>query len=326
MHMISLYLTVQRSRLRAKVDQLPLTKLTPPAHAFFSFGAHSLARSKTSSKKSHKKRRKRIVKDRCPQHQTATMKARSETRERSRRHGNWWLKAVLLGQLLLLFLHTANVVTVSAQDCSAFATPAVIKGKKIFNSLTGTYIPIKGVNYYPRPNAGELVQTNSIDFFTESYRAVWERDIIYFTQLHVNVVRIYAISPGQNHDGFMCALQAAGMYLMVGLAADCLDCAISSADAPNCYSAELKARGQFIIAEFARYDNVLAFSAGNEASLVAGSSVTNGPCQKQFIRDMRAFIQSCNSTIRHIPVGLEIADFEREAQALWYGYVRMRCR
>lgn len=214
---------------------------------------------------------------------------------------------------------------VSAQisDCSAFAPPAIIKGRKIFDSSSGSYIPIKGINYYPRPNSGLLSQTNSIDFFTEEYRAIWERDIANFQQLQVNVVRIYAVSPGQNHDGFMCALKAAGMYAVIGLAADCEDCAIGKDSAPACYSAALKERGQFIISEFARYHNVLAFSAGNEVSLTAASTESNGPCQKQFIRDMRAFVQSCNSTIRHIPIGLEIADEDRSAQALWYGSVNI---
>lgn len=225
-----------------------------------------------------------------------------------------------LGVALSSALWVSNVAAQgsSGTDCSVYAPPAVIKGKKIFDVLTGTYIPIKGINYYPRPNAGELVQTNSIDFFTEDYRDIWERDVAFFQQLNINVVRIYAVSPGQNHDGFMCALKAAGIYAIIGLAADCENCAIGTQAAPACYSAELKSRGQFIIAEFARYQNVLAFSAGNEVSLSSASAETNGPCQKQFIRDMRAFVQSCNETVRPIPIGLEIADTERSKQVLWY--------
>lgn len=202
--------------------------------------------------------------------------------------------------------------------CASFAPPAVFRGKKIYNSHTGEYIPIKGVNYYPRPNTGSFTQTNSIDFFTEAFRSVWERDIAMFRSLNINVVRIYAVEPGQNHDGFMCALKAAGIYVMVGLAADCLNCAVTKDPVPDCYPPELKTRGQFIIAEFARYDNVLAFSAGNEASLNAGVATVNGACQKQFIRDMRAYVRSCSATIRPIPVGLAFADVDRENKAKWY--------
>jgi hypothetical protein len=119
----------------------------------------------------------------------------------------------------------------------------------------------------------------------------------------------------------MCALRAAGIYLIVGLAADCENCAITKDAAPACYPPELKARGQFIIAEFARYDNVLAFEAGNEISLNAASPVDNAPCQKKFIRDMRAFIESCSATVRPIPVGLAIADADRADNVMWYKYV-----
>jgi len=101
-----------------------------------------------------------------------------------------------------------------------------------------------------------------------------------------------------------------------GLAAGCENSAITKDPAPACYPGELKTRGQFTIDEFARYNNVLAFSAGNEISLSAGSVSANGACQKQFIKDMRTFICDCSNTIRPIPVGLAIADVEREEKAL----------
>lgn len=213
--------------------------------------------------------------------------------------------------------------TIDAQNCSSIATPIVIKGKKFYNKLTGSYVPIIGVNYYPRPNAGNLTQTNSIDFFTKDYRNIWERDIEYFKQLNVNVVGLYAVAPGEDHEDFMCALQAANMYVIVGLSAQCEGCSIDKETLPpTCYPAALKQRGQFIISEFARYDNVLAFSAGNEVSLNTETPISNAPCQKQFIRDMRAYIKSCSGTVRHIPVGLAFGDESSEIRndnALYYG-------
>ena len=123
---------------------------------------------------------------------------------------------------LLLLLFGRRTVEVRGQaQCADFAPPAILEGKKFFNSITGEYVPIKGINYYPRPNAGSLAQTNSIDFFTDEYRSLWEPDIARFQQLNVNVVRVYAVQPGVSHDAFMCALRAAGIYLIVGLAADC---------------------------------------------------------------------------------------------------------
>ena len=217
--------------------------------------------------------------------------------------------------LLTLVCSTPTVLG----GCENILAAAIVKGKKFFSSKTGEYIPIKGINYYPRPNAGDLVISNSIDFFTEQYRHIWERDIQNFIKLGVNAIRLYAVDPGQNHDAFMCALKSAGIYVIVGMAASCDGCAIGSEAAPDCYSADLKARGQFIINEFSRYDNVLAFSAGNEANHFAPADhpEVNAPCQKQFLRDMRAYIQSCPN-MRQIPVGVETADANRDLNALYY--------
>ena len=247
-----------------------------------------------------------------------TYKPSPPTTTRVRRPTEIVLSALVF---ILIGSFTTTVVVQAQSQCGDYAPPAVIRGTKFFNSITGEYMPIKGINYYPRPNTGELAQTNSIDFFTDDYSYLWEPDIAHFQELNINVVRVYAVQPGVPHDGFMCALRAAGIYLIVGLAADCENCAITRDAAPACYPPELKARGQFIIAEFSRYDNVLAFEAGNEISLNAASLVDNAPCQKKFIRDMRAFIQSCDATIRAIPVGLAIADTDRADNVLWYKYV-----
>lgn len=209
--------------------------------------------------------------------------------------------------LLYICLTTLLPLSVRGQLCGDdLAPPAVIHGNKFFSSYSGEYIAIKGLSYYPRPNEGELTLTNSIDFFTEEYRHIWERDIEHFKELGVNAIRIYAVDPGKNHDAFMCALKASGIYVIVGLAADCFNCAITFAAPPDCYSPELRRRGEFIISEFAKYENVLAFSAGNEISLFPEEnlhSTDNAPCQKKFLRDMRAFIRRCSGSMREIPVG-----------------------
>jgi len=221
----------------------------------------------------------------------------------------------LLFVSLTVLLVTCTTVTA---QCNLIG-PAVIKGKKFFDSRSGRYIPLKGIAYYPRPNAGTLSEGKNRDFFGEEYRDIWERDIAYFQQLSINVVRIYAVDPGLDHSGFMCALQQAGIYAIIGLAASCEDCAVTGMQAPDCYPAALKERGQFVINIFAKYENVLAFCAGNEVLLYAPGQPPeyNGPCQKQFLRDMRAYIDSCPN-LRKIPVGVAVADFDRDEQALYY--------
>jgi 1,3-beta-glucanosyltransferase GAS5 len=220
-----------------------------------------------------------------------------------------------LSLILALFCCTHGV----HGACEDILAPAILKGKRFFSSRTGDYIPIKGVNYYPRPNDGDLVLTNSVDFFTEEFRYVWERDVANFVKLKVNAVRIYAVNPGLNHDAFMCALKSAGIYAIIGLGADCEHCSIASEPAPECYHAELKTRGEFIIHEFSRYDNVLAFSAGNEVNIVVpfDQPEVNGPCLKKFVRDMRAYMKGCPS-MRQIPVGVESADTKRRLNSQYY--------
>lgn len=206
--------------------------------------------------------------------------------------------------------------------------PAIVKGKRFFDSGTGEYIPIKGIAYYSRPNDGPLSITHSVDFFTETYRDLWEVDIQNFVKLGINTLRIYGVDPSQNHDAFMCALQDAGIYVIFGLLADCEDCGILAEEAPACYPPSLKGRGQFIINTFSKYRNTLAFSAGNEVAWYAkeagGDTSWNAPCQKQFIRDMRSYIKTCNAVVnsilpRKVPIGVVVADFDGSLNAKYYG-------
>lgn len=202
------------------------------------------------------------------------------------------------------------------------ATALEIKGNKFFNIQTGKSVTFRGVAYYPRPNAGEL-DKNNVDFFTNEHYSIWTRDIEHFVDLNINAVRLYAVDPSKNHDAFMNALKRRGIYVIVGLAANCEDCAITKDSPPSCYPPALKRRGQLIINAFAKYENVLGFSAGNEVGLSSaayGGTLSNAPCQKKFIRDMRAYIGSCvaGNRMRSIPVGLAVADADRRENLKYY--------
>jgi len=198
---------------------------------------------------------------------------------------------------------------------------------KLFEAISGKSVALKGIAYYPRPNTGTLDE-NNIDFFTEEYRHIWERDIPQLKNLGVNAIRIYSVDPSKNHDNFMCALQEAGIYAIIGLAASCQFCSVAGSAPPEnssefgCYAPELKSRGQFVIQAFSHYANVIGFSAGNESHLwdQGDNQRSNAPCQKKFIRDMRAYIASCSSTaaLRQIPVGNIVADLDRDIYAKYY--------
>jgi hypothetical protein len=209
-----------------------------------------------------------------------------------------------------------------ASLASGYTNPIVIKNYKMFDANTGDYFTVKGVDYYPRPNTGDL-DINNYDFFTDANSSIWTEDIAYLSEAGANAVRLYAVDPSQSHDDFMCELRKYGMYALVDLGASCENCSITVDEYPDCYPSALKTRGQQIITEFAQYDNVLGFSAGNEINNLVDDATTNAPCQKKFLRDMRAFIGSCSSTMRSIPVGVVMADPDtdtnnRELNALYY--------
>jgi 1,3-beta-glucanosyltransferase GAS5 len=223
---------------------------------------------------------------------------------------------------------TASLLTalVYAEDSDSSSTcknltPLKIYGKHFFNEETKEYFPINGIAYYPRPNDG-LYDDVAIDFFTEDFRNVWERDIEEVKALGVNFVRIYAVAPGEDHDGFFCALKNAGIYVLLELSATCEGCAITDDKPPACYPDTLKTRGEYIIYLFSKYDNIIGFSAGNEVGLLEtsqGKPEVSGPCQKKFIRDMRAYVQSCAAGgMRQIPIGVIVADSDLESHALYY--------
>lgn len=231
--------------------------------------------------------------------------------------------ATIISRLVMISIAVVDVATVvvsAAYDCPGSKTPPlVLKGKRFYDSSTNEYVPIKGIAYYPRPNDGPLSVGNSVDFFTDEYKSRWESDINYIKELGVNAVRLYAVDPSKNHDAFMCTLSEAGIYVSLGLLADCEDCGIGAwvgvnAEPPLCYPSTVKERGQFVIKSFSIYDNIMGFSAGNEVTIYAddganGPREVNAPCQKKFLNDMRKYVSACSNgggvLPRSIPIGIE---------------------
>ena len=66
------------------------------------------------------------------------------------------LAMTFLAIALLGSLHIIRVVALN---------PIVIKGFKFFDSVSGEEVSIRGIDYYPRPNQGDL-NHNSLDLFT----------------------------------------------------------------------------------------------------------------------------------------------------------------
>eukprot|EP00644_Phytophthora_capsici_P004731 jgi/Phyca11/110798/e_gw1.19.176.1 len=221
-----------------------------------------------------------------------------------------------------LLVIIAALFPLAVSNVNGYTNPVTIKGYKMFDAKTGDAFAVKGIDYYPRPNAGKLNE-NNVDLFTDDMYTVWKDDIDFLAATGANAVRLYAVDPSKSHDKFMCALRAKGMYALIDLAASCENCAVTKDPYPACYSTTLRSRGEMIILAFAKYDNVLGFSAGNEVNhVVEGDASVNAPCQKKFVRDMRSFIANCPS-LRKIPVGVVTSDRDtrnnnREVNAKYY--------
>ena len=116
-------------------------------------------------------------------------------------------RLVLAATGLVIAFLCFTAVSFSSTRSSSYSTstqtpPLVIKGYKWFDSSSGEEVVIRGMDYYPRPNQG-LYNYNSVDFYTEEQRHIWERDIPHLQALGVNAIRLYAVDYSQNHDAFM---------------------------------------------------------------------------------------------------------------------------
>uniref|UniRef100_K3WW80 1,3-beta-glucanosyltransferase n=1 Tax=Globisporangium ultimum (strain ATCC 200006 / CBS 805.95 / DAOM BR144) TaxID=431595 RepID=K3WW80_GLOUD len=207
--------------------------------------------------------------------------------------------------------------SVLMQPADAWVAPIVAKGNKFFNSETGEEFRLKGMAYYPRPNAGELADVSNYDWAADEHEAVWAPHLKVMQDLGVNTIRLYSIDPSKSHDKFMCACSEAGIYVLVGMTAPCKNCSIENELPPACYPSELLERAVAVYNSFAAYDNTLGFSVGNENNLMP-KGLAVAPCVKAFLRDTRKYVAGCASSVRQVPIGLDIADTLPRAQWIQY--------
>ncbi|KAH7461280.1 1,3-beta-glucanosyltransferase [Phytophthora ramorum] len=215
-------------------------------------------------------------------------------------------------------------VLASAVLCSlagAWLAPIVPKGNKFFDADTGDEFRVKGMAYYPRPNAGKLSTVDNYDWAADEHEDVWKPHLKTLKDLGVNTLRLYSVDPSKKHGKFMCACSDAGIYVLVGMAAPCENCSILDALPPKCYPDEMFTRAQMVYNAFAIYDNTLGFSVGNENNLQrskqAGGTQT-APCVKALLRDTRNYAASCASGLRQVPIGLDNADIQPRETFLSY--------
>ncbi|GMF09945.1 unnamed protein product [Phytophthora lilii] len=218
-------------------------------------------------------------------------------------------------------LRVLLVLLASLPLSAAWLAPIVAKGNKLFDSETGLEFRIKGMAYYPRPNAGELADVSNYDWAADEHEDVWKPHLEVMKDLGVNTIRLYSVDPSVLHDRFMCACSEAGIYVSVGMAAPCKGCSVADVAAPECYPDGMLTRMQMVYNAFAVYDNTLFFSVANEPNLISVDGDTGEavmPCIKAMIRDIRDYADSCVGSLREVPIGVEMADIPPRAQWLQY--------
>ncbi|KAM0198260.1 hypothetical protein ACHAPA_009122 [Fusarium lateritium] len=133
---------------------------------------------------------------------------------------------------------------------------------------------------------------------------VCKRDIKYFKELGVNVIRVYAVDNQGDHDECMKALADAGIYLVLDV--NNPKYSLNRATPGPSYNAAYIQSVFATVEMFAQYDNTLAFFSGNEVMNDEKDTDKSAPYVKAITRDMRNYLKA--RKLRKVPVGYSAAD------------------
>lgn len=147
---------------------------------------------------------------------------------------------------------------------SCCALPAIQrKGSFLFDSSSGERFYIKGVAYSSNLGSSQTNVTGTISQLDPLANAAGcARDIPFFTQLGVNVIRVYQVNASLDHSSCMNALDSAGIYVLLDLATPEENDAINTVSP----SWNVGLLNNFIntLDAFGSYSNILGFNVGNE--------------------------------------------------------------
>ncbi|KAK3813402.1 MAG: Glucanosyltransferase-domain-containing protein [Benniella sp.] len=182
----------------------------------------------------------------------------------------------------------ALVASLYASSVAAL-NPIMIKGTEFFDSLTKEQFFIKGVAYQPRspvPDAADPLSRPSD----------CRRDFGLMKELGLNTIRVYQVDPSQSHDGCMKALEEAGIYLVLDLAAPNHSIIRSNPE----YNTNIWGNVRATIDGFKDFSNVLGFFIGNEITNDKHTTAASA-FVKALARDAKAYIDVASP--RKIPIG-----------------------
>lgn len=119
----------------------------------------------------------------------------------------------------------------------------------------------------------------------------------------VNTIRVYTTEPDGDHDGCMQAFASQGIYVWVDLPSPLYTFDRTDPD----YTMQLFERFSSVVDAFAKYNNTLTFTAGNELINDQAESISLAPYIKAVVRDLKAFRDARG--YRKIPISYTAADY-----------------
>ncbi|KAM0809181.1 putative 1,3-beta-glucanosyltransferase [Seiridium cardinale] len=175
----------------------------------------------------------------------------------------------------------------------AALSPISIKGTKLYD-VDGNQFFVKGVAY--------ARDTNNLDTLTDTSQCQIDAGLM--KTLGINTVRVYFVEGGNDHDGCMQAFATQGIYVWLDLMTPLL--AINRVD-PD-YTIEMYTNWTAKVDAFAKYDNLLAMTVGNEVITEEANTTAAAPYVKAAIRDIKAFRDARG--YREIPVAYTADDVQ----------------
>jgi hypothetical protein len=203
------------------------------------------------------------------------------------------MKTSLLS-LAALVAATPTVNELAARADSASLPTITTKGNAFYKGDTRFFI--RGLDYQPGGS--------SSDSDPLADKSICSRDIPYFKDLGINVIRVYMVDNSKDHDECMALLADAGIYLVVDV--NTPEYSLNRLYPYLSYNAAYLQNVFATVEMFSKYSNVLAFFSGNEVMNEIPGTTVSAPYVKALTRDIKAY-QTARK-LRNIPLGYSAAD------------------
>lgn len=193
--------------------------------------------------------------------------------------------------------------------------PIIADGNRFYQlQEDGTKSPesftIIGVDYQPGGSSGFDANSGK-DVLSDAGTCL--RDFWLLSQIGVNTIRVYTVSPWTNHDECMSIANALGIYVILDASSPYI--ALNRDDPESSYDSNLLNWVFGQIDAFKGYPNTLGLFAGNEVVNDGDSASKDPKYIRALQRDMKNYVKLHAN--RTIPIGYSAADDNVWRVAMW---------